>query len=137
MSVSLSALQAGRPPFTPRNIRGIHFCYRLNRSQGHSTDRTTRSIEKSNNLIGNRTRYLSACSIVPQPTTLPRALRSSKHSFRFLEIISGPANIANLNPTLGIESAHTPSIAEPSKGTPYFQTQMWDRYFSFPWPQIP
>jgi hypothetical protein len=31
-----------------------------------------RSIEKSNNLVGNRTRDLAACSIVPQPTTLPR-----------------------------------------------------------------
>jgi hypothetical protein len=32
------------------------------------------SIEKkSNDLIGNRTRDLPACSIVPQPTTLPRA----------------------------------------------------------------
>jgi hypothetical protein len=29
--------------------------------------------KKSNNLIGNRTRFLPACSIVPQPTTLPRA----------------------------------------------------------------
>jgi hypothetical protein len=34
-----------------------------------------RSIEKFNNLIGNGTRYLLACSIVPQPTTLPRASR--------------------------------------------------------------
>jgi hypothetical protein len=32
-----------------------------------------RSIEKSNNRIGNRTRDLRACNIVPQPTTLPRA----------------------------------------------------------------
>jgi hypothetical protein len=32
-----------------------------------------RSIEKSNDLIGNRTRHLPACSIVPQPTTLPHA----------------------------------------------------------------
>jgi hypothetical protein len=32
-----------------------------------------RSIEKSNDLIGNRTRALPACSIVPQRTTLPRA----------------------------------------------------------------
>jgi hypothetical protein len=31
-----------------------------------------RSIEKSNDLIRNRTRDLPACSIVPQPTTLPR-----------------------------------------------------------------
>jgi hypothetical protein len=29
--------------------------------------------KKSNDLIGNRTRDLPACSIVPQPTTLPRA----------------------------------------------------------------
>jgi hypothetical protein len=32
-----------------------------------------RSIEKSNYLIGNGTGDLPACSIVPQPTTLPRA----------------------------------------------------------------
>jgi hypothetical protein len=29
-------------------------------------------LKKSNYLIENRTRYLPACSIVPQPTTLPR-----------------------------------------------------------------
>jgi hypothetical protein len=27
----------------------------------------------SNDLVGNRTRELPACSIVPEPTTLPRA----------------------------------------------------------------
>jgi hypothetical protein len=32
-----------------------------------------RSIEKSNDLIGNRTRGLPTHSIMPQPTTLPRA----------------------------------------------------------------
>jgi hypothetical protein len=31
-----------------------------------------RSIEKSNNLINNRTRGLPACSTAPRPTTLPR-----------------------------------------------------------------
>jgi hypothetical protein len=38
-------------------------------------DRTERirSIEKSDDFIETRTRYLSACSIVPQPATLPRA----------------------------------------------------------------
>jgi hypothetical protein len=30
-------------------------------------------LKKSNDLIGTRTRYLPTCSIVPQPTTLPRA----------------------------------------------------------------
>jgi hypothetical protein len=29
-------------------------------------------LKKSNDLIGNRTRDLPACSIVPQPATLPR-----------------------------------------------------------------
>jgi hypothetical protein len=32
-----------------------------------------RSIEKSNDFIGNRTRVLPACSIVSQANTLPRA----------------------------------------------------------------
>jgi hypothetical protein len=32
-----------------------------------------RSIKKSNDLIGNLNRDLPACSIEPQPTTLPRA----------------------------------------------------------------
>jgi hypothetical protein len=33
-----------------------------------------RSIEKSNDLIGNRTRDFPACSILPRPTTLPHAV---------------------------------------------------------------
>jgi hypothetical protein len=60
-----------RPPFTPRKIPGTHFCYRL--SQGHSGAGRIRSSEKSSDHTGNRTRDLPACSIVPQPTTLPRA----------------------------------------------------------------
>jgi hypothetical protein len=62
-----------RPSFTPMKIPGTHFCYRLIRPQGHSAAGRIRSIEKSNHLIGNRTRDLPACSIVPQPTTLPCA----------------------------------------------------------------
>jgi hypothetical protein len=41
--------------------------------QDHSAAGRIRSIEKSNTFIGNRTRYLPVCSIVPQPNTLPRA----------------------------------------------------------------
>jgi hypothetical protein len=59
-----------RTPFTPRKIRGTHFCYRLSRRQGHSAAGRITSTEKSNDLIGNRTRDLAVCSIVPQPTTL-------------------------------------------------------------------
>jgi hypothetical protein len=32
-----------------------------------------RSIEKFSDLFGNRTRDIPTCSIMPQPTTLPRA----------------------------------------------------------------
>jgi hypothetical protein len=39
----------------------------------HSAAAKIRSVEKSSDLIGIRTRDLPACSIVPQPTTLPRA----------------------------------------------------------------
>jgi hypothetical protein len=43
----------------------------VSRPQGHSAPGKIRSIEKSNDLIGDRTRDLMAFSIVPQPTTLP------------------------------------------------------------------
>jgi hypothetical protein len=55
-----------RALFIPRKIPGSHFCYRLSRPQGHSAAGRIRSIEKSNNTIGNRTHDLPACSIVPQ-----------------------------------------------------------------------
>jgi hypothetical protein len=61
-----------RPPFTPRKIPDNYFGYRLTRAQGHSAFWTTRSIEKSNDIM-IRTRDFTACSIVPQPTTLLHA----------------------------------------------------------------
>jgi hypothetical protein len=60
------------PPFTPRKIPGTHFCLRPSRHLGHSVAGRIRSIEKSHDLIGNRTCDLLACSIERQPTTLPR-----------------------------------------------------------------
>jgi hypothetical protein len=60
-----------RPPFTPKKIPGTHFCQRPCRPQSHSAAASIRPIEKSNDLIGNRIRDLLACSIMPQPTTLP------------------------------------------------------------------
>jgi hypothetical protein len=71
MSVRMSALRAGRP-LPRRKIPGTHFCKRLSGSQGHSAAGRIRSIEESNDLIGKRTRDLPVCSIVPQPTMLPR-----------------------------------------------------------------
>jgi hypothetical protein len=69
----MSALRAGRLPFTPRKGPGINICYMLSRTQSHNAAERIRSVEKFNDFIGNRSRDLPACSIVPQPTTLPRA----------------------------------------------------------------
>jgi hypothetical protein len=50
------------------------FLLQPSRPQGHSAAGRARSIERSNNnIIGKRTRDFTACSIVLQPTTLPRA----------------------------------------------------------------
>jgi hypothetical protein len=68
-----------RPPFTPRKIPGTQFCYRLNRSQDHSEPGKVRSIEKFDDLIGIGTGDLPACSVVPQPTTLPRDPGTTVH----------------------------------------------------------
>jgi hypothetical protein len=73
MVVRLSTLHTGLQPFTPKKIPGTHFCYKLSQPHVHSVTGRIRSIEKSNDLIGNRTWDLPACSIVPQPTTQLRA----------------------------------------------------------------
>jgi hypothetical protein len=51
--------------------------------RGHSAAGRIKSIEKLNDLIGNRTRDFPACSIVPKPTTLPRALYRPRPSVNF------------------------------------------------------
>jgi hypothetical protein len=52
------------------------FLLETDRPQGHSAAGRIRPIEKSSEIIRNRIRDLPACSIVPQPTTLPRASKS-------------------------------------------------------------
>jgi hypothetical protein len=69
---SLPALHTGRL-YAQGNIHGTHFCYRMSRPKGHSTAGKIISIKNCNDTIGNRTRYLAACSPVPQPTAPPRA----------------------------------------------------------------
>jgi hypothetical protein len=49
--------------------------------QGHSAAGRIMSMKKSSGTIGNRTRYLPACSAVPQPTALPRAPLNVKYIF--------------------------------------------------------
>jgi len=65
--VRLSALRTGRL-YTPGNIPGTHFCWRLSRPQGHIAAGRFMSIKNSNDTIGNRTRVLPACSAVHQTT---------------------------------------------------------------------
>jgi hypothetical protein len=72
-----------RPPFTPRNIPGNNFCYRLSRTQSHSAAGWILSIEKLIDVIGNRTRDLPVCSIVSQPTTPPRAPALKSYPTKF------------------------------------------------------
>jgi len=69
--IRLSALRTSRL-YSPGNIPGTHFCYRLSRFYGHSAAGRM-SIKNSNGTIGNRTRDLPACSTMPESTTLPRA----------------------------------------------------------------
>jgi hypothetical protein len=61
-----------RPPINPQ--KDPLYLFLLDKFQGHSAAVRIMSIEKSSNLIGNRNRDLSACSIVSQLITLPRAL---------------------------------------------------------------
>jgi hypothetical protein len=62
-------------------------------------------LKKSNDLIRNRTRGLPACSIVPQPTTLPRAPYSNvvyeKFVLWYSEYLAGDTNCWKANDTLG------------------------------------
>jgi hypothetical protein len=53
-----------QPPFTPRNIPGTQFCYRLSRSEVRSEVGRIKSVHKSNDLIWNRSHNLSACRIL-------------------------------------------------------------------------
>jgi hypothetical protein len=75
MAVRLSALCAGHY-LPPGRFLVLISVKRLCRPQGPSTAGRIRSIEKSNDLSGNKTRDLPACSIVPQPTTPALLYRS-------------------------------------------------------------
>jgi hypothetical protein len=57
----------------PQEDPWYSFLLEASRPQGHSAAGRVRSTEKANDLIGNRTHDFPACSIVPEPTTLPRA----------------------------------------------------------------
>jgi hypothetical protein len=61
-----------RPLFTPHEGSWYSFLLEAELTPG-AAGRIGKLKKKYSDLIGNRTRDLPACSIVPQPTTLPRA----------------------------------------------------------------
>ena len=63
-----------RPPLPPGNIPGTYFCYNLNQLQGHGAAGRVKSMINLKDPIGNRTRNLPACSLMPQETALPRSV---------------------------------------------------------------
>jgi hypothetical protein len=72
MAVRLSALHAGRPLPPGRFLVLISVRVWVDPRAIVRLEELG-ELEKSNDLIGTRSRDLPACSIVPQPTTLPRA----------------------------------------------------------------
>jgi hypothetical protein len=65
-----SVLESPQPPLANQEFPGTHFRYSLSRLQNLRATGRIRSIEKSYNLIGNRTSDLLVCSIMPKPTIL-------------------------------------------------------------------
>jgi hypothetical protein len=66
--------RSGCQPYMPaalyssETFSGTYFCSRLSKPQSHSAAERIRVAEKSDDLIRIRTRYLPACSLVPQQT---------------------------------------------------------------------
>jgi hypothetical protein len=83
MVVKLSALCAGCS-LLPGRFLVLNSVRGPNQPQGHSAAGRIRSIEKSNDLNGNRTRDLPPCSIVPQPTMLSRTPHFCKIQFNII-----------------------------------------------------
>ena len=73
MVLRLSALHTGRF-YPPGNMPGTPFCYRLGQPQDHSAIRRDMSMKNSIDTVGNRTRDLTTCRSVPQPTVPPLSL---------------------------------------------------------------
>ena len=78
------------PPLSfPGDIPGTYFCQRPIRLQGHSVARRIKSIKNLNDTIEYRTRDLSVCREVPEPTAQSRPLDGA---FILAKFISPPEN---------------------------------------------
>jgi hypothetical protein len=95
MAARFSAQCAGRP-LPPGRFVVLISVKRLSRPQGHSGAGRIRSIAKSDYYIGNRTRGLPGYSMVPLPTTLPRAPRIKILMFTSYAAILGKCFISSI-----------------------------------------
>jgi hypothetical protein len=77
MAIRLSALRASHPSPPGRYLVLISVRGRVDHRATMWLEGLVQLIEKSSGLIGNRTRNLPACSIVPQPATLLCALTTT------------------------------------------------------------
>jgi len=60
-------------PLHPKdNIPGIHFCYRLSRTNSHIAAGRIIAMKISSDIIGNPNRILPTCGVVPQLSALLR-----------------------------------------------------------------
>jgi hypothetical protein len=59
------------PPLSPGDIPGTHFFQRTSRQPDHSAVGMIKSLKNPNDLTGNHTRDLPACSAEPQPIESP------------------------------------------------------------------
>jgi hypothetical protein len=96
----------------PQQDPGTHFCYRLGQTQGYNAAGRIRSTGKCNDLIGNLTRDLPACGIVPQPTTNKQQTpwpESTGELYRS----SDCHLLAKLVPTFADIGCHVVSVTDP------------------------
>jgi hypothetical protein len=71
--VSLTHWPRSTPQKRCFTASGIHFCWRLSKPQGLVRLEGLGKFNKRNDLIETRTLDFPACSLAPQPCTLPRA----------------------------------------------------------------
>jgi hypothetical protein len=106
--VRLSALSTGRI-YSPWNIPGIYFCWRL---------RAGRMSMK--NSIGNRSRDLPTCSAVPRPTALKVQTQNSKYLYEMVTVRQSKWYV-NCNKPIVVRLLREIGLvsAEIKKNTPY------------------
>ena len=88
-----------RPSLPPGDIPGAHLYFRLSRPQNYIATGSIKSMKNSNDPIGNRTRDLSACNAVSQPTAY-RHLHVCNVTFSFALCFNGTSSLPRVHRNL-------------------------------------